>query len=240
MFKFKKIASMALAAAMVFALAVPAFASGTTYSDKTSQSVTMKGATTTPKVQIQLPSGAALTNTFLLNPYKVGYTMAVGGGESSTVAASAVTSQVISPVQVIQNATVCKMQVDVTVTTTLGGNLKLMAADFADGAAATDTKNDAYLWCAMECKAAGTAAPTATSAVGSDAEKIVLKAGDVKKTNYLQTAAAASADAPNFIWIQFGGSMAEGPTTPWTDKDTATVALAFTFTPNPNAAPTTT
>ena len=241
--KLKKIASLFLAMVMVLALAVPAFAT-VTYSDKNSQSVTMKSATTVPKVQISLPSGAALTNTFLLNPYKVGYSVKIGSDTETTVAADAALTgaQVISPVQVISNATNSKMQVDVTVTTTLGGNLKLMTADYANAdARQADTKNNAYLLVAMESKPAGTAAPTATSTVTvSDANRIVLKAGDVKNTNYLQPVAAADAEHPNFIWVQFGGSMAEAPTTPWTDKDTATVAFAFTFTPNQNAAPTST
>jgi len=236
MFKFKKIASMALAAAMVFALAVPAFAT-VTYSDKNAQNVTMKGATATAKIQVALPSGGALTNSFVLNPYNVKYKLAVAGASEAEATATEQAKQVISPILNITNATNCKMQVDVTVTTTLGGNLKLLTAPYDGEAYKTDTKNNAFLYVNMTADTTET--PSADINTYSADNSIVLKAGDVKKTNLLQTAAASSS-SPNYIHIQFGGTLAQAATTPWTEKDTATVAFAFTFTPNPNAAPTST
>jgi len=241
--KLKKFASMLLACAMIFALAIPSFAA--TWSDKNAQNVTMKGATTVPKVQVQLPSGTALTNSFLLNPYKIGYSLAIAGTDTTAQApaasALATTPQVVSPILAITNGTNCKMQVDVTVSTTLGGNLKLMTADYPDATArAADTKNNAFLFVNMVANATAATSATdintyASSRTGNAAPSIVLKAGDVKNTCHI-IQDAASTDSPNYIQIQFGGSMAEGPTTPWTDKDIATVAFAFTFTPNQNAA----
>jgi len=238
MFKFKKLASMVLACAMILALAVPAFAT-VTYSDKNAQNVTMKGATATAKIQVSLPSGGALTNSFVLNPYNVKYKLAVAGGTEAEATATEMAKQVVSPILAITNATNCKMQVDVAVTTTLGGNLKLLAAPYAEDAYKTDTKNNAFLYVNLATSATALTDSTADINTYAESTSIVLKSGEVKKVNYLQTAAASS-DAPNYIFIQFGGQMAQAATTPWTEKDTATVAFAFTFTPNPNAAPTST
>lgn len=249
MFKFKKLASAVLACAMILALAIPAFAEGEeggassgstaasyTYSEKNTQNVTMKGATATAKIQVSLPSGAALTNSFVLNPYNVKYKLAVAGATEAEATEAEMAKQVVSPILNIANNTNCKMQVDVTVTTTLGGNLKLLTAPYENNGQQTDTKNNAFLFVNMTANNAA-AATSSTAAINTYNENtsIVLKAGDVKKTNFLQTNAAPST-GPNFIWIQFGGAMAQAATTPWTEKDTATVAFAFTFTPNPNAA----
>jgi hypothetical protein len=242
--KSKKFASLALAIVMVLALAVPVFAQSPTYSDKQSQSVTMKGGMTVPKIQIQLPSGTALTQSFLLNPYKITYSGATVGGTSiSSGAGGSTAPQVISPVLQIVNGTNSKMQVDVTVTTTVAGNLKLLAADYADdNARKADTKNNAFLFLNLKNSTSSSDAGSTTAAtfVGSgdaDKQSIILKAGDVKKTGALYTD-EASKDSPKYINIQFGGSMAEAPSTPWTDKDVATVAFAFTFTPNQNVTVT--
>jgi hypothetical protein len=237
--KLKKISSMFLAMVMVLALAVPVFAQSPTYNDKQSQSVTMKGGTTVPKIQILLPSGAALTNSFLLNPYKISYngsTTAIGGYSTVSGAGGSSAPQVISPVLQITNATNSKMQVDLTVTTTLGGNLKLLTANYTDDdARQKDTKNNAFLFLNLtnSSTAVDTTTATLTAPTYTSGKSIVLKAGDVKTTGALYTD-EASAGAPKYINIQFGGAMAEAPSTPWTDKDTATVALAFTFTPNQN------
>jgi hypothetical protein len=237
--KLKKIASLFLAMVMILALAVPAFAT-VTYSDKNAQNVTMKGATATAKIQVSLPSGGALTNSFVLNPYNVKYKLAVAGASEAEATAAEMAKQVVSPILNITNATNCKMQVDVTVTTTLGGNLKLLTAPYATDAEKTDTKNNAFLYVNMTANNAAAADNTTTDInTYNETTSIVLKSGDVKKTNLLQTN-AATADNPNYIYIQFGGQMAQAATTPWTEKDTATVAFAFTFTPNPNAAPSST
>lgn len=235
--KFKKLASLALVIVMLMALAVPAFANSPTYNDKQEQSVTMKGGTQVPKIQIILPSGAALTNSFLLNPYKISYsgaTTAIGGYSTVSGAGGSSAPQVISPVLQITNATNSKMQVDVTVTTTLAGNMTLLTAAYTDATTRQkDTKNNAFLFLNLSNSSTQITAATITAPTYSATNSIVLKAGDVKKTGALYTD-EASADAPKYINIQFGGEMAEAPSTPWTDKDTATVALAFTFTPNQN------
>jgi hypothetical protein len=232
----KKLASLGLAIVMVLALAVPVFAASTTYNDKQNQSVTMKGGTTVPKIQILLPSGDALTRSFLLNPYKIGYSD-VGGYSTLSGAGGSSAPQVISPVLQITNATNCKMQVDLTVSTTLGGNLKLLTADYADAdARQADLKNNAFLFLNLSnatVKIENATSATSTTPSYTEGKSIVLKSGDVKKTGALYTE-AASETTPRYINIQFGGSMAEAPSTPWTEKDIATVALAFTFTPNQN------
>jgi hypothetical protein len=239
--KMKKFFSLMMALAMTAALAVPAFATATefgTASNKTEQNVTVKAVTQEPTISIAMPS--VNTNPVIVNPYGIKWS----GDLNGLTALTDQTDQIISRALNVENKTNVKLKVDVTVTTTLGGNMTLSTTDLANGKTeAADiaaelgkvTKNQAYVYVAFKDMGTtkGTTVPAkveADTSAGTPANYIVLKSGAVTVKDLL-TLPAASESAAGYLAFGFGGNAATKPTTGWTAKDTITAAVAFTFTP---------
>lgn len=246
----KKFASLMMALIMTAALAVPAFASATpaefaTASNKTDQTVTVKAVTQEPIISIAMPS--MNTNPVIVNPYGISWKGKLNGLGDNDVTK---TDQIISTIFNVENKTNTKLKVDVTITTTLGGNMTLSATDLIPESATDDatkaaalaavTKNQAYVYCVFKSNGTtkGTALPAkveADSTAGTVANYIVLKSGAATTKSILELPAAVydtdgNATA-NYLTFGFGGDAASKPTTGWTAKDTITAAVAFTFTP---------
>lgn len=238
----KKFFSLIMALSMVLALAVPAFATDNAFAaenNKLQQNMSIKATTAEITIKLSLPTLGE--NPVVVNPYKLSFNSKLNGSDMS----AASTDQIISPVFNIRNATNCELSADVTVTTTVGGNMTLATAPQATGddaaakakALAAITKNSAYI----EFRTAQTAAnavvtalpaqAAANSDAGTPANYFALKNGAVTVKKIATLAPVTTADTYNYLGFGFTGDAATQPTTAWTKSDTVTVAVAWTFTP---------
>lgn len=246
----KKLMSLFMAIVMVMALAVPAFASASPYyaQDDAStdyvQNIEITTTTFVPTISLQLPTLAE--NPVVLNPYEISYTatedllngVAVGGAADQT-------KQVISPVYAIYNRSNVKLDIEVTATATVAGNLTLSSTAPSD----TEKTNKALVKVvvlpddtAATSLALNSNDQVQTLAAGTTGKELVLSTEKAATAKDMSIAAVSATDVAaskwNFVKFQFQGQMAKKPTTPWADSDTLTATLAFTFTPS-SVAPAT-
>jgi hypothetical protein len=245
----KKLMSLFMAIVMVMALAVPAFATASPYyaQDDAStdyvQNIEITTTTFVPTISLQLPTLAE--NPVVLNPYEISYTatedllngVSVGGAADQT-------KQVISPVYAIYNRSNVKLDIEVTATATVAGNLTLSSTAPSD----TEKGNKALVKVVVlpDDTVATSLALNAndqvqTLAAGATGKELVLSTEKAATAKDMSIAAVSASDAAtkwNFVKFQFQGQMAKKPTTPWADSDTLTATLAFTFTPS-SVAPAT-
>ena len=223
--KFKKLVSTALAGAMALSLSVPAFAADTDLE----QSTNITGTTQAPTIKITVPAAG----TVVVNPYKMSVTP--DGGST------AVTDQIISATQFIENASDVALKVSAEVTGTAAGNLAFATASTQGSRA--PTTNSVFMYFEMLASDNNSTEPTWATAYDSKATtQILVSTKATKKADMLTLAAGtgtAAASAGGYAAFHLAGDAASTPTTAWAAADKADVAIAFTFTPTatPTATP---
>lgn len=224
--KFKKLVSTALAGAMALSLSVPAFAAD----GDLQQSTDITGTTQAPTIKITVPA----TGTVVVNPYKMSVTPAG--------ASTAVTDQIISATQFIENASDVALKVSAEVTGTAAGNLAFATASTQGSRA--PTTNSVFMYFEMVASDDGSTEPTtwATAYDSKATTQILVSTKATKKADMLTLAAGtgtAAASAGGYAAFHLAGDAASTPTTAWAAADKADVAIAFTFTPTatPTATP---
>lgn len=239
----KKIISMFLALVMALALAVPAFAS--------SGKVDVAGAINLPIINVVLPTAASLT----LNPYGLNVKL----DRNDTVG---VEDTVISPTMYVKNLSNIGLQVKATVAGTVG---KGSDAQFLTAKpAATDTDKGAWVYVMFNIQDDATTAiekptadPTPGTTHGTALVNVVATGDDPAEVKGYELGATASTATASINQLAptatkepaAGGVLAfrffgEAVATPkndddsinaWTDKDTLSASIAFTFDVVPGA-----
>lgn len=206
--KTKKFLSLVLAMVMALSLAVPAFASANTDTSLT-QSTAIGGTTKIPTIKITVPA----TGSVVLNPYEMGV----------TVDGNTISDPIVSVPQYVINASDVAVKVKATVTGKPSGAAKLV-----DASTATDTTgiNNVFLQYIYEIGDDNTVDPDGTN-------KIVVKAkGEATDLGTLaQGTGTAAAAAGAYLAYKLTGDLVAIPTKAWTEKDTVSVNVAYTFIP---------
>jgi hypothetical protein len=238
----KKLASLAMAGVMTLSLAAPAFAASS--ESTTNRSLKVTAAYQAVTINVVVPT----TGTVIINPYKLPVEI---GKDADGAAIEAESKQIVSKPMAIKNQSSIKLDVNVSVTTAVTGNLKLKAADIEDN----DTGNNAYVYAAFETTtlsgskdditdaavAAAYKATTWTEPTDSTDNAFVLSASTTAVTKKgVATLVPATYDGGAFsayaqgsiVFVGFDGSCVQDPKTAWTTKDGLTCTMAFTFTPN--------
>lgn len=223
---FKKIMSTALAGAMALSLSVPAFAAANS-NTSLEQNTAITGTTQAPTIKITVPD----TGAVVVNPYKMSVTP--DGGST------AVTDQIISATQFIENASDVAVKVSAQVTGTAAGNLAFATASTQTKAVTT---NSVFMYFEMVASDDGSTEPTwATAYDSKSATQILISTKATKKADMLTLAAGtgtAAASAGGYAAFHLAGDAASTPTTAWAAADKADVAIAFTFTPTATSTAT--
>lgn len=204
-------AMMLTSTAVVFAEEVNAPGESGTYGSATDYT----GTTMVPTIKVTVPT----TGAIIINPYGMD---ADGEGD---------TSEVVSAATVITNESDVAIAVDVTTTAALGTDSKLVLATAA--LKGTETTKSACLW--VEANAAkdadGTLDGEATwsTAYSKAANQALIgtKATTVKGIAQM----AAGNETATYAAFKVLGDVVAEPATPWTDKDTVNVKVAYTFVP---------
>lgn len=203
----KKFLSVVLALTMALALAVPAFASGTTDIglDGLAEGATIEvtGETKTANVKVTVPT----TSKVVLNPYELSYEVSQGNTD---------THQIISAPQYIVNESDLPVKVSTTVTGTIEGTGEFQAGD----ATAVTDKKAVHLVFNI---GATTAKDTEPGTYGET------KALAKTATAFNDITMDKKAGANPAIAFKFTGDAAKNPTTPWTTDDIIGATIAFTF-----------
>lgn len=226
----KKIISMFLALVMALALAVPAFAS--------SGKVDVAGTINLPTINVVLPTTASMT----LNPYKLDVKL---NPKDTTETPS--NDQILSPLMLVKNLSNTGIQVGATVQGVLGKGSDATLEASSVAAEADEKQIHVYAKfkigdADMETSDIPAESSGATTGdlvlVLDDTVQVVpqLNPDDPAATTVSATGnvLAGTNDAKNpdsngVLGFRFFGDMSK--VTTWTDKDTVSAAVAFTFTP---------
>jgi len=241
--KFKKFASAVMAGVMALSLTAPAFAS--------SGKVDVTGAINLPTINVVLPTAASLT----LNPYGLNVKLSKTDTEG-------VTDKVISPTMYVKNLSNIGLQVKATVAGTVG---KGSTAEFLTSApTAASTDKGAYVYVLFNIQDDATteleapaSTPTPGTTHGTALVNVVADGDDpTEVTGYELDATASTTPATinqlaptagkepaegGVLAIRFFGDAVASPKDhdgnliPWTDKDTLSASIAFTFEVVPGA-----
>lgn len=212
----KKFLSLIMAAALVFALAIPAFAA-------TEKETTVTGKVTEPTVAITVPK-----LSIILNPYRLA--LQDPADKTRTITDGVI----VTPVAIVSNSNV-PLQYKVVQTKGSGtsANVSLVAADPADSV----TGKTVHLTINFMPNQDPKTVP-ATVTANPDTAKIdctdngVTLAADASRTIPLPT----DAKVGSALWMGVTGAVSKGnPTSTdggaWSKEDVAEVGLAFTFIP---------
>lgn len=242
----KKIVSMFLALVMALALAAPAFAS--------SGKVDVTGAINLPTINVVLPTAASLT----LNPYGLNVKLDKTDTEG-------VTDTVISPTMFVKNLSNIGLQVKATVAGTVGKGSTAKFLTAAPTASDTDKGAWVYVMFKIQDdattaidKPAAASTPTPGTTHGTALVDVVADGDDPAEVKGYELDAIASTTAATINQLAptadtknpaeggvlafrfFGDAVASpkddaGNLVPWTDKDTLSASIAFTFDVVPGA-----
>ena len=248
--KFKKLISMAVTAAMVFALAAPAFALGGNSGTDTSgggtqtatpaadtgsgdteepaeNSIAVDSSIEIPTVKVTVPTSGAV----VLNPYKMKFK--VGSDDKTDIFYSA-------PI-ICKNESDCDLNVSASASVTAGGDIKIV--DAANSVQTTEP-GDKNVWIEMQSGTFDDKDSTAFKAESADLKFTFEKAG----TGYGYGAKGAgisiedkylslpySEDATYFGFI-LNGDVNKKTKDVWAVEDTVTVTIVLTFIPQSIAA----
>jgi hypothetical protein len=246
----KKVMSLAMASAMIASMAVPAFAEGETESTASNNTIKIDGAYQAVTINVDVPT----TGEVVINPYA----LPVSIGKNADDKDVKVSAQIVTKPLTIKNKTDVALDINVSATATVAGALTLATSPIAD--VTTDTKNDAFIYLAIETTtlsgeptadalgegainaAYGKQTWTAYAAENTPANVLALKAGTTAVTKSgMGTLAAATMDDDgafkeynegSVAFVGLSGQCAQTPKTAWTAADGLTANIAFTFTPH--------
>jgi type 1 fimbria pilin len=221
----KKRISLLMAIAMIFALAIPAFASSAPVPGEST--VTVTGSISAPTIEIEAPSESSL----VLNPYKMKYS-----GEIKLLKDSQ--EQILSLPGVYVNKTNVDLMIKVTATATPSTDVVLVAAA---PAAAGEVKQVELKFAfgemsgkdGAEFVTANTTNKAAADfpAVASDATTSVIEYKKDTSSDTRIRLAATDGKTPNYFGFKFSGSATADPDTAWNSDDKIDVAVAVKATP---------
>lgn len=244
--KFKKFASLCMASVMALAMAVPAFASSGTVGATGGQTV-VDGEVKAPVIKVSVPTSADL----VVNPY--GLSVDVSADQDGSAMK---TDQIIFATQYIKNLSQSNVKVSVSAT---GTTSDTKAITFATAPISTATKapttKQVFMYMEVVQNDDDTTEPT-TWKSGFDAKanpnQVAIAAKAVSLNNVVTLAAAnwsaydstdsdpdstiSAATTKGYAAITLKGDCAGDVPTAWTEADTVTVTLAYTFTPTSAAA----
>lgn len=241
--KFKKLISMAVTAAMVFALAAPAFALGgggstttggssssttpattdSSSADAEENTVAVESTIQTPTVKVTVPTSGAV----ILNPYQMTFT--VDGDEKHDPFYSA-------PI-ICKNESDCDLDIAVKVTAKAEGEAKIVAAD----AVATDAPGDKNVSLTLKTGKfdaedstahASSPTPTVLDLEAADTEYSFGFSGDEVDTPLTM----AYSEDPTYFGFILDGTVNKNTSKVWADTDKVSVTIVLTFTPQAIAA----
>lgn len=245
--KFRKITSTFLALAMTTALAVPAFAS--------SGKVDVAGTVNLPTINVVLPTTASMT----LNPYKLEVKLNPKDADETPSQ-----DQIISPLMTVKNLSNVGVQVAVNVQGVKGKGTAEFAATTTQGSTPSAVK-EAFIYAKFligDPDMAESDITAEASAPSADAARLViLDTTNKAVTKLAATDAAATSGADvnvlvgttgktaaegGVLGFRFFGDMTSAPVKTegsdtvadnWTDKDTLSATVSFTFSAVPGSLP---
>lgn len=223
--KFKKIVSSALASALAFSMAVPAFAASSDLTATTNYEGTLQAPTISITV---MDSGSVI-----VNPYKMSVTPSGG---------SATTDQIISPVQYITNASNVALNVSATVTGKLPTGKKdvTFATATTQNASKPLTTNSIFMYFEIAPASSATDVPSwpenynAKPAADQETKQVLVAAKATTASNLLTLDVGNTTNT--FAAYRLTGDAVSSPTRAWAEDDAVSVSVAFTFTPTVVAA----
>jgi hypothetical protein len=249
----KKIMSAAMATLMAASAIAPAFAAeGESGESTTNRSLKVEGTYQAVDIAVVVPA----TGTVIINPYA----LPVEIGKDADDNPLKVSGQIVTKPMAIKNQSEVALDINVSTTATVKGNLTLATAAVTP---ATETKNSAFVYLAIEpttlagekdADAVGDGAIAAAykdqtwTEYGADtANVLALKASTTAVTKSgMGTLTAAKMDESDgtfsaydegsIAFVGLTGNCAQSPKTAWTTKDGLTANIAFTFTPHVEAA----
>lgn len=211
----KKVLSLVLALTMVLALAVPAFASGTTIGDEeglaSGGEFTMTASVSAATINVTVPGDSTVT----LNPYQL----------EVTVDSKQFTDQVISANQFVVSGSTVPLDVTAEVTGTPAGTLT-----FASASAKASTKKDVYAYLQTQMIGESATAPTSVdwgTKINAKTDIVIA----AKAAKLMVGTLAAKGTNNTYMAFRIAGDAATAPTTPWSADDGFTAAVKFTFAP---------
>lgn len=218
--KMKKIGALIMACVMALSLAATAFATDATVTDPAKgASVKVTGSTLLPTIKLTVPTAAGV----VLNPYGMKLKDDLTGLDSG----GTISGKVVSAISNITNLSDVKIKVGVTATATATG------LTLAKASVASITGKDKQAFVKLEMITADDANSDA-DAFGTPEGEIILATAATSLKTPIELAASTdgnSAAAGGVLAFRFTGDTSSEPTTAWTNKDTVTANLAFTFTP---------
>jgi hypothetical protein len=225
----KKLLSMMMALAMVASLALTAFASeeftvtstdptdaNLTDSTKTVNS-TVKAKVKAPTIKVTIPT----QNNVFLNPYKM----------SVTVGNAAKTDTIVAVPGRIKSESDVKLDFSAVVTGKAASGVTLEKAS-----AEAKKTNSVYMYVYFKNTAAADTAvaapetPVFNATTDTAADSILVQTTASKSTKVL-TLEAAAANSATYGAYLICGDIAKAPDSPWTDKHTVDVTIAFSIAP---------
>jgi hypothetical protein len=247
MFNCKKLLSLALAGAMAASLGTSAFAAS---ENTTNRSLKVTAAYQAVTINVVVPT----TGTVVINPYA----LPVSIGTDTSDKKVEISEQIVTKPMAIKSQAGIGLDMSITTTTAVTGNLKLATVN--DG----DTANNAEITMYIEpttlsgdkdavsdgkiaetyktlCTSEDAGWGTAKDAYGQDAYTKALSVGSTTTKEKTITLAPAKTDDDTGAFeeyksgcvalIGFEGKCVTDPKTAWTTKDGVTCTIAFTFTP---------
>lgn len=231
--KTKKLATLAMAGALCFSLAAPAFAGGT------STEITAKYS------EIQIDVTVPATAKAVINPYSMPVSVKADDGTTEKGVLSTA-GQVASDPMLLVNGTELNLLVGASVTTTSSG-VELATTAIKS----TSTEKMAQVYLEVKQDKTISTVKTGDEAIGGYEAGEVLDAFNAwaastyAKTNTNQVICSTDATttgskmavmgpsgaAGNIVLARLGGTVAQNPDTAWADTDTVTVNVAWSFTP---------
>jgi len=223
----KKLLSLLMAIAMVASLASTAFASdfevgptdpndpNLTDSTKTVTS-TVKSKIKSPTIKVTIPT----TNNVFLNPYKMKV-------EVDNVAKY---DEIVSIPGTIKSESDVKLDFSAVVTGKAASGVTLEKASVG-----TKTTNSVYMFVyfanAADANAVKALTPPASPVFSGAGTNAIVVQGTASKSTKVLTLEAAPENGATFGGFGIGGDIVAAPTTPWTDKHTVDVTIAFSIAP---------
>jgi hypothetical protein len=244
--------SLVLAGAMAASLAIPAFAADGEDEETTAENtIKVTGTYQAVDIDVTVPT----EGTLYINPYA----LPVAIGKDADDKDVKVSAQIVTKPLTIKNQSDVNLDINLTASATVAGNLALATAPVA--APATETKNSAFIYVAIESAStlkgeedAVTDAAIATAYAAQQwteyntttvpSNVLALSAKGASKTGMGVLTAAKTDDSGDFseydegsiAFVGITGNCAQAPKTAWATTDGLTATLAFTFTPHVDAA----
>lgn len=214
----KKLFALILSCAMMLGLAATAFAEDTVIEDPDengvySQETEIEGTTQAPTIKVTVPT----TGAVVINPYGMKY-----GDDDAT-------DKIISATQFIKNESDVAISITVSVAATPSNDKVVLATSALKG---TETTKSVFLYFEIVESEDGSTEPETWAAYNTKNTNQVVVGSATKPTTKAGVHVMDAGDeAATFAAFHLAGDVASGSTIPWSEEDTVSVVIAFTFNP---------